>query len=279
MILNWKAHVGLLTALFVSSANATLVGSLHMRDNQANTTDQQSYSGLATRTTDGMTVTRGAVAGTISIMGGHELGNSSYTGVDISSYSSVCNFNDLHRYGANESNKRGGLVVWDFDLSTYLSGKTVGVAEGNSMFSLDVAWKKNTNSAGDPNTTGDFYISYNGDGLSLDAGDITTHTISGDTSGKENYSLVTTATAYAPVTTLAMTEGTASIDLTSKFSTIAAGDGKIRIAFIQENFYDSLQVQNASGIVETIAIPEPATLGMIALFGGGVLFIRRRFMI
>ncbi|MDF7809089.1 PEP-CTERM sorting domain-containing protein [Pontiellaceae bacterium B12219] len=27
------------------------------------------------------------------------------------------------------------------------------------------------------------------------------------------------------------------------------------------------------------AVPEPATLGMVALFGGGILFIRRRFMI
>ncbi|MDF7823597.1 PEP-CTERM sorting domain-containing protein [Pontiellaceae bacterium B12227] len=30
--------------------------------------------------------------------------------------------------------------------------------------------------------------------------------------------------------------------------------------------------------LEVTAIPEPATLGMVALFGGGVLFIRRRFM-
>ncbi|MDF7809029.1 PEP-CTERM sorting domain-containing protein [Pontiellaceae bacterium B12219] len=30
--------------------------------------------------------------------------------------------------------------------------------------------------------------------------------------------------------------------------------------------------------VSFVAIPEPATLGMIAAFGGGILFIRRRFM-
>lgn len=37
-----------------------------------------------------------------------------------------------------------------------------------------------------------------------------------------------------------------------------------------------------SGIINAIqvrAIPEPATIGMIAMFGGGMLFIRRRFMI
>jgi hypothetical protein len=28
-----------------------------------------------------------------------------------------------------------------------------------------------------------------------------------------------------------------------------------------------------------VAIPEPATLGLITAFGGGLLFIRRRFMI
>jgi len=32
-----------------------------------------------------------------------------------------------------------------------------------------------------------------------------------------------------------------------------------------------------SGI--TTVIPEPATLGLVALMGGGMLFIRKRFMI
>ncbi|WP_372796520.1 beta strand repeat-containing protein [Pontiella sp.] len=33
------------------------------------------------------------------------------------------------------------------------------------------------------------------------------------------------------------------------------------------------------GSLQVVVIPEPATLGMIVLFGGGILFIRRRFMI
>jgi hypothetical protein len=31
--------------------------------------------------------------------------------------------------------------------------------------------------------------------------------------------------------------------------------------------------------VSLTQIPEPATLGLIAAFGGGIMFIRRRFMI
>ncbi|MCK4564842.1 MAG: PEP-CTERM sorting domain-containing protein, partial [Verrucomicrobia bacterium] len=32
-------------------------------------------------------------------------------------------------------------------------------------------------------------------------------------------------------------------------------------------------------LVNGTVIPEPATLGMVALFGGGLLFIRRRLML
>jgi hypothetical protein len=31
--------------------------------------------------------------------------------------------------------------------------------------------------------------------------------------------------------------------------------------------------------VSITAIPEPATLGMVAMLGGGILWIRKRFMI
>ena len=41
--------------------------------------------------------------------------------------------------------------------------------------------------------------------------------------------------------------------------------------------YDS--ALTAGEIATLAAIPEPATLGMVALFGGGILFIRRKLMV
>ncbi|MDF7822787.1 PEP-CTERM sorting domain-containing protein [Pontiellaceae bacterium B12227] len=40
-----------------------------------------------------------------------------------------------------------------------------------------------------------------------------------------------------------------------------------------------LAEENTPGIYTVTVIPEPATLGLVAAFGGGILFIRRRFMI
>lgn len=41
--------------------------------------------------------------------------------------------------------------------------------------------------------------------------------------------------------------------------------------------YDNLRIESLDGGI--VAIPEPATLGLIAAFGGSLLFIRRRFML
>ncbi len=60
-----------------------------------------------------------------------------------------------------------------------------------------------------------------------------------------------------------------------KFSAAAADiDGKIVIEAA------SLSGSNRGSLngIQLIAVPEPATLGMVAAFGGAVLFIRRRFM-
>lgn len=58
-------------------------------------------------------------------------------------------------------------------------------------------------------------------------------------------------------------------------------DGGLVFADTVDQSIWSFNVDNsgANGVLTVTAIPEPATLGMVALFGGGILFIRRRFMI
>jgi hypothetical protein len=54
---------------------------------------------------------------------------------------------------------------------------------------------------------------------------------------------------------------------------LASGDAAAGWSFNVDN-------TGANGLLTaTYVIPEPATLGMIAAMGGGILFIRRRFMI
>ncbi|VGO14005.1 hypothetical protein PDESU_02562 [Pontiella desulfatans] len=69
--------------------------------------------------------------------------------------------------------------------------------------------------------------------------------------------------------------------LTFDYTTVAGDVGKdilVRIRIVDEHDVGTL-TQLLSDNWQVTAIPEPATLGMVAAFGGTVLFIRRRFMI
>ena len=253
---------------------ATLVGSVLSALSTPAGTDQQSYSGIATRVSDGNLDTRGAVGGTLTVMSGQEVGNSSYNGIDSAQFSTSSRFNELNRFGADASNDRGGLLTYDFDLSTYLGLVTVGTAIGESSFTLDINYQGRRAAGFD----GDWYISYNGAGLTLDTTNITTHTISGFTSGTQNADLVTTAANYKPVMTLAAntTADSLSVDITSDIATIAAGDGLIRLAYIEREFRGDITLSGASGIVETVVVPEPSASALLLLGLGCILSRRSR---
>jgi hypothetical protein len=254
-----------------SSGHADLVGSFLLEADPSPNVDQQSYSGLATRGVGGSPDTIGAVVGSVNMMGGHEVGDSTYNGIDVSNFSFVTQYNNLDRY-ANDD--RGGLITWDFDLSTYLSGKTVGNAVGDSQFSLDVDFTNRRTSAG---KDGLWFISYNnGAGLTLDLTDITTHTVSINTSGAQNNALVSNAALYTQVLALPADAGVGvhSVDVTSQIA--ASTDGLIRIAYLEREFRGDIRIQNASGLVETIVIPEPSTLALLGLGALGLIWRRRR---
>ena len=83
--------------------------------------------------------------------------------------------------------------------------------------------------------------------------------------------------------------GAGYLDITSETALLKrAGDfvtvlqGQIDSGFIRQNgavVTASAFSVTFDGTNTLVAIPEPATFGMIAMFGGGILFIRRRFMI
>ena len=79
--------------------------------------------------------------------------------------------------------------------------------------------------------------------------------------------------ASEPITWQVNQAGASGVDLTSiRFLTNGDGDGGLRV--------DEMRIATDwNSAVNGMMIPEPATLGLVAVFGGGVLFIRRRFMI
>ncbi|MEM1026527.1 MAG: PEP-CTERM sorting domain-containing protein [Planctomycetota bacterium] len=211
------------------------------------------------------------VEGSVSIMAGQEVGTSSYAGVGYTTFQPNTRFQELTRFGNAAA---GGLVVYDFDLSAYLAGKTIGSNNGDSAFSLDVNWDEQRNEP--PENAGLWFISYNdaGAGLTLDTTDITTFAVGGNSSGVANYNLVTDATKYKPVLTLG-DPGSESIDLSSDFAAIQAGDGVIRVAYLERAFRGDIRLLAGSGLVETI-VPEPSTAALATVGLLSVLVRRRR---
>jgi len=83
------------------------------------------------------------------------------------------------------------------------------------------------------------------------------------------------ATATELVDTATWFGGNAGSVVSTNFVYDGSGDIMLRIMGARsQNQYFRVDVSS----VEVIAIPEPATLGMVTAVGGAILFIRRRFM-
>lgn len=67
-----------------------------------------------------------------------------------------------------------------------------------------------------------------------------------------------------------------SVDITSDIATIAAGDGLIRLAYIEREFRGDITLSGASGIVETVVVPEPSASALLLLGLGCILSRRSR---
>jgi len=243
-------------AMLASTTQATLIGSLHLEDGQDITAGVDTFSGLNTRTSNGNTDTRGTVQGKVNFLAGASIGTGGYAGAKFPIYSFVTQYNDMNRYGG--SGPGGGLVTFDYDLSGVVN-------EGVFKLVLDFT---NRTTAHDSQ----FYISYNnGSSLTLDTTDVSTNAAHGASA------IVSDTSLYTQIANLTAASGTMEVDLTSIITTAQSNGGLVRLAYVENNYLGDIRLQNESGIVTTI--PEPATLGLISMFGAGVLIVRRTFML
>ena len=249
---------GIAAAIVLSAgiAQAELIGSLHMVTFPSNITGLDVAGPIATRTGDGDINTRGTIEGQVNYKAFPGVG----LGV-LKSFSSGSHFKDINRYGSHANG--GSVVTWDFDFS--------GQSSPEYNFHFDF-----TAEGGKPeDQTLGFWISYNdGGSLSLDTTDIK---LADDaTNGGDNLVIDNTA-EYVPLLDVGPTaaSGVLDVDITSMVNTAIANGGGIRIAMVDDTFLNTIKIFNETGIQ---AIPEPATLGMIGLFGSAMLFIRRRLM-
>lgn len=237
-----------------ASAQTTLAGSFLLEGGTG--TDLPSFVEPA-RTASGNLDTRGAVAGDVGGLAGNPI-IVGYNGIDYSNFSFITVFRDMNRFGG----ALGGLLTWDFDFSTFLSGKTIGTGAGESSFAVDLDYSDRRADA----LQGVFYISTNGSGLTLD------ETLMTSLNPGDGVTVVGDAAEYAQIGTLPanVQAGTANFDITSFLAN--SSDGKVRIAYLDNSFRGSIGFQNMSGIVETVNIPEPATVsGFFAV--GALAFV------
>ena len=237
----------------VLSSQASLVGSLHINTNQ-DTNDTLSVSGFTTRTSNGNQNTRGTVQGDFSMIGGTALGAGDYTGMDVKTFSGTTILNDFNRYGSSGA---GGIAAWDFDLS--------GITTNGWELKIDYTSRRSDSEASG------WYLSYTGASTTLDTVDVTTLSPGG------GGAWVADPSKYIKLGELAANSvsGVMTFDITSYVEEAQLSDGKVRLIYNDHSFLNDITFNNDSGIQ---AVPEPATIGLIGLFGGGILFIRRRFM-
>ncbi|VGO18714.1 hypothetical protein [Pontiella sulfatireligans] len=133
-----------------------------------------------------------------------------------------------------------------------------------------------------PNATTDMEIEFNqggnitlvGGNLAFASGSGTTHL--GDDVWQDITVSYNNVTANSYEMDLTMTDGTTTSYATIIASGLVASDMSInRYRFGMHGGNDeTIFIDDLS-----VVIPEPATLGLVAVFGGAVMFIRRRFMI
>lgn len=264
-----KMAVVATVAMLAAGSYAELVGSLLTATGGNIYNDQQSIGPLVTRTSDGNLNTRGVVEGAINLIAGDVLGAGGYVGMDLSSWSGNTQYKNTVRYGSHN-----GLTAYDFDFSTYLTTHAAGATIGDYTYSLDLDYYARRGDGIDAT----YYLSYNkiGGGLTLDATDVKTLVPNG---GTAQAALVADTSKYTSIAILTggVVSNTVSFDVTSLIAD--SSDGQFRLVLANPEFNGNISYQNSTGISAVEVIPEPATLGLVGLCGGAILFFRRRFKI
>ena len=204
----------------------------------------------------------------------------SLTDIGLRTYTSVTTIMNMNRYASptdGDAGGRIGIVQWNFDLTpldSYLSGNGLSLTALDLDLVLDL-----------PGGDGyDVYLSY------TDAGAGTTLTGISATDPNSNYlnfwwaaeSVGATAGsmvggAFEVIARDQVVDGTVSDSLLALYG---SGVREFNLTLMTPDYNASQQTKIAEGSGLSITtIPEPATLGLVSVFGAVILFIRRRQMI
>ncbi len=117
--------------------------------------------------------------------------------------------------------------------------------------------------------------------LGLDAGGVTTINVTGDKGAGDTYEGADLADLAIVVDELAGFNGTvgSTYDIISSATYISTNGLSVTSNITGLDFEPSIVSVGNNEVLRLTVIPEPSVISMIALFGGGVVFIRRKFMI
>jgi len=277
----------IILCLLATGMASTHAGEIQVGDFRIGST---TYSGAYTHFDPGFSETTRAVAGApVNI-------NSTFTGttqnpggaspdsatdIGLRTYSGTTVIRNMNRYksstdGGTSGAARIGIVQWNFDLTPldgYLSGNGLSLTALDLDLALDL-----------PGGDGyEVFLSY------TDAGAGTTLTGINTTDAGANYNLwweqesINAATGdivggkYEILAKNQVADATVSDSLLALYGN---GVREFNLTLMTPDYNSAQQTKIGDGSGLSITtIPEPATLGLVALFGAGAIFIRRRFMI
>lgn len=210
-------------------------------------------------------------------------------GADLTTAGAIVIANDVADTGSVVNN---GLI--NVGTSTYLHAGTAGFVNNGTLNTADlilgnVASGVSTfTNTGDITTTGWLYLSLAGSGtFNMNGGTVNTATFKMDQAGTGHLQL-DGGTIIAGGLGL---DGSANntIDITGGTMLVNGGDRSGDLAFVASLGYitayggaGTVVTEYDAGLNQTkmyATIPEPATLGLFALVGGGTLWVRKKFMI
>jgi len=175
-----------------------------------------------------------------------------------------------------------GGSVWG--ATTQPTVSSAGQVAGDLILGNTLASQLDINVGGDLAVAGIFYVGNDGTGtLNMNGGTLTAATMQWANAGQVGHINLHGGTINAT---------TANLEGTGLTTMDVQGTGKMIVGGNQTGGFDFLigngWITGGAGLASsydsgsdttTLAIPEPATFGMVAAMGGGILFIRRKFMI
>lgn len=186
---------------------------------------------MPTRTANGEGDSRGTVEGTVSLLVSHDTNVWASVIPTIKTFSGNTSFQNSNRYAWSTVN---GVLVWDFDFS--------GITSNAWALVLNTE-RSNTPNNLDAYSDDVVYISYNGDGLTLDETVITNLAVGAGGPLVDDLTKYRKI-AYTPVNVFATNQ---VFDVSEIMSTAITNGGKVRLVYRSTAFSDDVKFLTGSG--------------------------------